>query len=309
MADRELWLAFEGGGTRTRILLGNPEGEVLARETGSSASLLYVDKKRYAREMRPLLRRLKKSAEGLRGKVSAAGLVAPMDKDLVVDLISEAFGAVRMVQAGEQEVGLACHHLRCGVCIVAGTGTSCQCLDEKGGQVVLGGFGPQFGDEGSGYWIAREGIAAAWRAEEHRNEPTALTARVRTHYGVAHVQEILERVDSSGHVPGPVVASFAAQVAEAARQDRDGTARNILRRAGGHLGRLVRAALAQSALQERPAPLVPAGGVFGAGNLVLASMRETLHQAGMDVRLYAPVLDPAPGLFRVMAWQREKGLW
>jgi len=301
---RELWIACEGGGTKTRVLLGTPSGEVLARETGGTASSLYVRGPAFARSTRPMVGRLRKAAGRAGGVVTVVGLAAPMNVEAAEALFREVFGGVELVRAGEGDLALAQYGLRCGVSLVAGTGACCRCLDERGRQVTVGGFGPQFGDEGSGYWIGREGIAAVFREGDGRGEVTALTARARAHFGIDNIWEILRRADACGHVPGPVVASLAGAVAEAARAG-DGVSRRILSRAGAHLGRLVLGSAGQSRLRARPIPVVPTGGVFGAGHLVLTPLKRILSRSGTAFEVMPPVLEPAQGLFNIIAMRRS----
>jgi len=92
---KELLLAFEGGGTKTRILLADADGAILQTETAGSASALYINPKEYARSIRGLLKRLRKKADGVGGAVVHAGLAAPMDQHLVESLIREGFGHVQ----------------------------------------------------------------------------------------------------------------------------------------------------------------------------------------------------------------------
>ncbi len=297
---KEFWLAYEGGGSKTRILLGDTSGQVLGRELGGGASQLYVTTESYVRTTRPMLLRLKKQAAVLGGSVTTVGLAAPMHFEAVQAMLSEVFDDVEIVHTGEGELGLAQYDLCHGATLIAGTGASCYCLDERGHEVVVGGFGPQFGDEGSGYWIGREGISAVFCVADARGEVTLLQDMARTHYRVDKIQEMLNLVDSGGHVSGPAVASFTPHVVDAAREG-DGVARHILARAGGHLGRLVLDAAGLSKMRCRPIPVVPTGGVFGAGGLILTPMKRVLKRSGIAFDVFPPVLEPAQGLFNIIA--------
>ncbi len=48
-----------------------------------------------------------------------------------------------------------------GIACIAGTGSVCLGLDGLGGEARTGGWGPPFGDGGSGYWIGFHAIARA----------------------------------------------------------------------------------------------------------------------------------------------------
>ena len=61
-----------------------------------------------------------------------------------------------------------------GVSVVVGTGAACLAVPEQGGAHIIGGHGYLLGDEGSAYWIGREGLRAVLRHEDGRGPGTAL---------------------------------------------------------------------------------------------------------------------------------------
>lgn len=296
----DLWLAFEGGGTKTRVLLATPEGAVLARETGGSSSSLYISRGPYARRTRGLLDRIKAEADAAGGRVTRAGLAAPMVVDLVIELIRRVFGDVEVVHTNEAEIARACHGLTWGVTMIAGTGATCAALDRQGRFVTCGGFGPQFGDEGSGYWIGREAIAAAMRMRDGRGPTTALERRLCDFYRIEHIMRIIEEnSENSGHVPGPRVAACVPVVFEAAREG-DGVARRICRAAGNALGRIIVKTTRRLEFPSRAIPLVLSGGVFHGGALVIDPLRQTLERSPYRFKVYPPVVEPGEGILKVM---------
>jgi len=65
-----------------------------------------------------------------------------------------------------------------GVALVAGTGAVALGVDAAGDIRLIDGWGPDFGDLGSGAWIGREGFAAALSAACGRGPETSLTDAV-----------------------------------------------------------------------------------------------------------------------------------
>jgi N-acetylglucosamine kinase-like BadF-type ATPase len=55
-----------------------------------------------------------------------------------------------------------------GYLVYAGTGSIAAFIDAHGTTLRAGGRGPALGDEGAGYWIAREALAWVWRQEDRR---------------------------------------------------------------------------------------------------------------------------------------------
>lgn len=292
-------LAIEGGGTKTRILLAQDDGAVVARELGGPASVLYLDPKAFAREMLGILHRMRQVADRAGGRVERVGLAGPMERPLVEDLVRAAFGPVAFIGAGESEIALSLHYLTWGVSLVAGTGASCRGINRRGEHVSRGGFGPQFGDEGSGAWIGREAVSAVMRADDGREETTLLKEKLLEAYRVQRAWDMFQFVDQSGHVSATKIAAFVPFVFDAARSG-DAVARRICRRAGRELGRLVAAVAQGLTWEETPVPLVLTGGVFNGGALILTPLRRVLLEHALDMEMRPPVAEPAEGLLRFM---------
>lgn len=296
---KEFILAIEGGGTKTRVLLADLSGSVVAREVGGAGSPLYIVRKRYARELRTLLRRIRRAADRAGGRVVAAGFAGPMARDLAEQTVQDTFGPVACVLYGEGEIGLALFGLTWGLVLVSGTGASCWARTREGTRVSRGGFGPQFGDEGSGYWIGREAVAAAMRAQEGRGPATALRDVIRERFAVADVREMVRHAGQSGHVSGTCIAALAEDVTAAA-QAGDAVAKNICLRAGTELGKLVVQTAEAARFSDSPISLVLTGGVFRGGKLIVAPLGRALRRSSFVFDVLPAAPDPAAGLIRRM---------
>ncbi|MBI4557047.1 MAG: hypothetical protein HY706_05630 [Candidatus Hydrogenedentes bacterium] len=302
----ELWLAYEGGGSKTRIVLATPGGDVIDSISASGASPLYITRRDYGKEMRAILKKIFRKVRTANGRVAVAGLAAPMDRDLVEDMLSEAFEGVHVIRTSETEVGLAWFDLPAGIVMVAGTGASCVARDESGNQVVSGGYGPQFSDEGSGYWIGREAIAAVIRAEQGRSNDTQLRERLLRFLGLERLWDIHD-IESNryGHVYPPKVAAFAEEVFEAARAG-DTVADGILRAASKTLGKMIVSVAQRSTIQARPVPVVLTGGVFNAYPFIAGPLQGAMSQSRIKLKAFSPVPEPVRGVFKVLQ-RRLKG--
>src|SRR5690606_10204229 len=109
----------------------------------------------------------------------------------------------------------------------------------QGEQVRAGGWGYLLGDEGSGYWIGREALRAALRAEDGRGPATALVERLCQVSGVDRPSQLVGPVHR-GERDRAWVASLV-QVVLAAADAGDLVAGRILDAAAGELAVLVRA--------------------------------------------------------------------
>ena len=154
MSERDaLWLAIDGGGTRCRLRLYDPQGQIIAEADSGSANLqLGIDVTYGAihTALRKLLSAAGMSDEDLgRMRVGGglAGVVSPADRqrvqqyphpfrDLVVE--SDAYTACLGAHSGKE-----------GAVMILGTG-SCVVVNQAGEYRVLGGWGFPVSDQGSG---------------------------------------------------------------------------------------------------------------------------------------------------------------
>ncbi|HEY1881467.1 MAG TPA: BadF/BadG/BcrA/BcrD ATPase family protein [Candidatus Cybelea sp.] len=94
-----------------------------------------------------------------------------------------------------------------GVVAIAGTGSVVYARDERGSERTFGGWGPLFGDEGSGFGIVREGLAGVMQGHDaglRQRESAAACA----FFGVRTLRE-LSRAIYAGEITRDKLASFA----------------------------------------------------------------------------------------------------
>jgi N-acetylglucosamine kinase-like BadF-type ATPase len=220
-----------------------------------------------------------------------------------------------------------------GVTVDAGTGSIARGWTRDGRQAGAGGWGATLGDEGSGYWISLQAMIAVLQAYDGRIEETKLADLVLKHLGMSNVMEMVFQVsqglvratapDQVGIVPdsgsggsdsreasvGGVffhkrarneplarheVATLCPVVVDVARGG-DWKAIEILREAGLELGRLATAIIIRLGMEEDEFAVVPFGGVFRAGELVLRSFEQTVTAVAPHARIVKPKFEPVVG--------------
>jgi N-acetylglucosamine kinase-like BadF-type ATPase len=222
---------------------------------------------------------------------------------------------------------------RIGVTVDAGTGAMARGWSLDGREAGASGWGATLGDEGSGYWISIEAMRAILQAHDGRIEETALTKPVLAHFGmrdmfdmVFQVSQGLVEVTDAGHVGvvpdsgaqrsdtgkasvGGVffhkrsrnepllrheVASLCPVIVRVAQQG-DWKAIEILKEAGYELGRAGAAIIERLGMERAKFAVVPFGGVFRAGDLVLQSFTETILKVAPRAQVVKPRFEPMVG--------------
>lgn len=184
-----------------------------------------------------------------------------------------------------------------GVVIISGTGSIAYGMNAHGQKARSGGWGPTFGDEGSGYDIARRALAAVASAYDGRMPPTRLTERICQYFGIESPAELPRII--YGNEASPNIAPLSEVVIHAAREG-DAVARHILRDAGRELARTAIAVIKRLRLQHEVFRVSYVGGVFSAGELILDPLRETIHKVAPRAEIGPPLFPPAVGALKMV---------
>ena len=113
-----------------------------------------------------------------------------------------------------------------GIVVIAGTGSIA--LGKRGTRTQrCGGWGPRFGDEGSGYWIGQACLRAFSQQSDGRLACGPLLQLVRAHFGVTNDFDVIGLIERENTNRRRSIAALTKVVVEAARQG-DAAAIDIL---------------------------------------------------------------------------------
>jgi len=297
--SRTLFLGVDGGGTKTHFVLVDGEGNLIASHQGPASYHLEIG----IDGLRDVL------SAGLAALLGQAGVDGSAIAHAFFGLPAHGEDSVAQVKLDAMPEPLLGHRrYRCGndmVCafagslggedginIVAGTG-SIGYGERRGRSARAGGWGEVFGDEGSAYWIAVQGLNVFTRMSDGRLPRGPLYAAFRESFDFGVDLDLCAEVMNA-----PTRGSIAAMsklVARAA-QDGDSSAIRIFDDAARELAAVVEAG--RHALEFDPGEGVPvsySGGVFNAGALILAPLQRHLEAQSGTYRLQAPILTPNGG--------------
>ena len=116
------------------------------------------------------------------------------------------------------------------------------------------------GDEGSGYWIGREALAAAVREADGRGSKTRLTPLILDHFKLTQAVGLVREVYDKGLQRQAIAA--LGPVVEHAREEGDVVASEILRRASVELTRAAASVIERLEMRGDAFRVVLAGGMF-----------------------------------------------
>jgi N-acetylglucosamine kinase-like BadF-type ATPase len=145
-----------------------------------------------------------------------------------------------------------------GIVVIAGTGSVAYGRNERGADVLTGGWGFLFGDEGSAFALARRAIATAMRAQDEERA-ARIAAEATAFFGVATLRALAhdfytEKIDRAA------LAAFAERVIALAEEDRD--AARLVEEAATALADLARICAARLGCENGAVDIALAGGTF-----------------------------------------------
>jgi N-acetylglucosamine kinase-like BadF-type ATPase len=297
-----MFLGVDGGGTKTAFALIDDTGRILATHEGGSAYYLETGIEHTAAML----------GEGVNAVLTAAGInaneiefaffgVPAYGEDSSIqpalDLLPAHALPNSRYQCGNDMVCSWAGALACddGISVVAGTG-SIAYGEFAGSKVRAGGWGEVFGDEGSAYWIAREGLALFSRMSDGRTVIGPLHALVRERFSLKNDLDLCAAINGPQGAARSWVAQLARLVTEAARAG-DNQAEAILKRAADELAELAASVHRLLAVPKITPFLVSySGGLFTAKTtLILNFFQQALAKRSPDCRLVEPQFLPVIG--------------
>lgn len=132
-----------------------------------------------------------------------------------------------------------------GVVLIAGTGSIVIGRDKDRAMFRVGGWGPYFGDEGSGFWIGREAVRAALRSIDEQ-APSEFATRVASNLGLKSISDIVGAW-AGGKLGVPEIAGIVPEVIATYPSE---PARQILADAAAHLRSFVEIACKRTGVQN-----------------------------------------------------------
>jgi glucosamine kinase len=299
---RPLVLGVDGGGSKTRAMVADAEGEVLGEGLAGPSNPLRVGVSEAAGAIRDAADRACAEAGVRRVDIVAAevGLAGVRRADIrermraavvelgikTVEVVTDADIALYGATDGKP-----------GLVIIAGTGSICCGRNARGRRACAGGWGPVAGDEGSGSWIARRALQAVARASDGRGRRTSLVEAACEYFNVTRAEDLSTAVYAP-NMTNSRIAAFGGRVVGAAKK-RDAVAREIVEEAGRELALAASAVIRRLKMERERFQVAYVGGVFAAGGLILEPLAEELTRVAARAFIAPPVLAPAEAAARM----------
>jgi N-acetylglucosamine kinase-like BadF-type ATPase len=263
-------LAFDGGSTKTDVVLVSPLGGVLGRARVGPSNHQLVGLDGTVSALTEALSAVQADA-GMSGAPAPicqtgvyclAGLDLPVDEEKLAPAI-EALGWTDTVILRNDTfaVSRAGTTAAWGVGLVCGTGMNCAAVGPDGRTVRFPALAELSGDFApGGAWLGLRALGLALRAGDGRGAPTTLRQRVPAHFGVADAETALSGL-YTGVLPYARLFELARVLLDAAAAG-DAPARAAADLLADEVVAFVRAAVVRLDLQQEAVEVVLGGGIF-----------------------------------------------
>jgi N-acetylglucosamine kinase-like BadF-type ATPase len=299
--SRPLVLAIDGGQTSTKALIADTRGVILGRGTGSPCD--HINGPHGYERNRAAIHSASLAAVADAGidpaDIVAAGMgLTSAPPELRVQPLFEAM--LRKI-ADPEHIWIN-HDVAAnlagasagepGVVVIAGGGSIGYGVDANGNEAKAGGMGFLMGDEGSAWWIGLHAVRAAAEAVDGRGEATELLPFVLEHFNLPTIRHIVGIIYAPDFTRDRI-AGISPDVVRIATTDA--VAHDIVTSAGRKLAGLAIAVSRQLFTRETAVDIYPTGGVFSAGELVMAPFRTAVDEAWPDAKIREPQFSPEYG--------------
>ena len=292
------YLGIDGGGTKTRCVLGD-ESSVLASAVSGGSNVVRLGEARSRKALHAGVRQVCTAATISPHQIEAACIgaagaarpeIATKIRALLVEL-SPQLSPARVEVVGDTVIALeAAFGPGPGVIAIAGTGSIVFGRDATGRTARAGGWGFAISDEGSGHWIGREAVSAVLRARDQQHE-TALARLILEAWKLHDMDALIRRANATPPPEFPRLLRVVLRAAEAG----DLIARDLLIRAGTELGSLATIVLRRVAPSPPYVPVAMTGSVFRQSAEVRHVFYNRLGASFPGIELREDLVDPVLG--------------
>jgi len=296
----EIVAGVDGGGSKTRLIIATDTGEELANVEGPRSAMRPGEAEKSGQVIADMMREALAKASILDvPTILYAGFAGVGREEERRDLETELnrLGvAEEVIVDSDAAIALAdAFNEGPGIILLSGTGSIAYGRGIDGTLVRTGGWGPAFGDEGSGFWIGKRALGIVAAATDGREPASELTGAILTAAQVNNPEDLIPWAIAASNT---TIASLASVVMTTAAAG-DARANALVSLAAEELIVHVRALAKPLFGDERAAiPIALSGGLLQKGSLLRKKVEQRLRSAIPGAQVTPSEINPARGAVR-----------
>ena len=288
------YLAADGGGSKVQAILYDEDFNIIRTGKMTGTNVLFKPVEDVRTEMDNMVDDLLKDIPKL---VSVDFCLVGSD-GYFQDALTRRIEVDAFHRYSEPRMGLAAAFCESGVLALSGTGSDAFVVKDGKSLATVGGWGPLFGDEGSGYDIGLRSIKAAIYAHEGRRPPTLMTDMIMKKFGLDNLWHIIFYMNNNPNARHEI-ASVAVITAQAAAMG-DKVALDVYRHAAHEMALQVIAVIRRVG-DAWDGPVVTMGGAWKGSPVMLNAFADEVKAAYPAAEIIRPVYDPVVGCIVIRA--------
>lgn len=296
--ERRYVIGIDGGGTKTACVVMDDKEYIWAQIRGGSTNRNSTGDEEAFANLQGVIQNALRLAGREATEISAiclgmAGADRQQDRLIIQGWVESLLPHATITIYNDALIALASGTKAelCGIAVISGTGMLVYGINQQQQTQRAGGWGPLFGDRGSGYAIGLAGLTAVAQATDGLGEPTALDGAFRDYLDLSTPQALIPWAYADRSWAR--IADLATIVVECALQD-DAVAKRIVAEQAIDLAAAVELVVRGLDMLHEATPIVLSGGTLQPGmfsNLVQQHLSNLLPNA----QLLRPSVEPAVG--------------
>ena len=290
----KLVMGLDVGGTKTACVIMDDRGVILGRATGGSGNTNFIPLQVAKESFRNAVEGAAKQAKIARLKCAAVVVATEPSPKPVAPLIRKLSDCASIEHRKEGESSMVGGLVtKVGLSLICGTGSVGWGRNARGRTDMTSCWGP-IGDEDAAYWIATQGVNAAFWAWDRRGEKTILCDMMLKMLKVTEPRGVPTPLYAGDNVRKNI-ASLSRMVTDAANQG-DKVARDILKEGAWHIAYLLTTCAKNLKMGDRPYQIAATGGLVADPKSRYFKLIESeLRKIQPKAQLVPPKFEPVIG--------------
>lgn len=294
---------IDGGGTKTRCLVGDLQGHILGDCTLGASNHQTAGRK----QARAVIEEVYKKAldqAGIQPEdiqyvfLGLAGADLPSDFKLLNRWCAGIFKDIPFQVANDTWISMRSGLKGTwGAVSICGTGSNAGACHPDGRRIILNALDYELGNYGGGEHITQKALHYAFRAYEGTSCETALTKELPALLGARDMEDLLSKfypqtliTDKDLREVSPLVFRLAGE--------RDGICQQILIKMGHVLGEMAAGVIRRLGMENMEVPVVLGGSIYRGDNpLLVDEFTTALHMIVPRASIRIPSLPPVAGAY------------
>lgn len=298
----DYYLGVDGGGTKTAAVLIDFYGKVLAKgEAGGSNPAIFGIEKSLDEIRRVVERTLENqgSNSGIPACLAIAGINTQWEAEDFKKAVFKHSKLSKLISKDSIIVNDTQAALRAGtndknaVVLIAGTGSNCFGVNERGQSAKSGGRDFILSDEGSGYTIGLSVLKAVTKISDGRANKSVLKDLLFSRLKIRSIDELTEIVNKKPWNKTDIAK--IAPLAEETAKKGDQLASEIIKAAAFELALMVKAVAEKLDLKNKEYTVVTAGSVFNIQKILCENLKKSVLKFSPRAIFVRPQVDSAQG--------------